>query len=82
MKAEIEGPPGSKLRQSATEAVVLDVETRQDGAPATMQWTYAYFELAERNPIKDPLTGRPVVFQGFLGPQATNLFVMTKTSSR
>jgi hypothetical protein len=78
LKAEIEGLPGSKLRQSATEAVVLDVEARQNGAPVQMEWTYAYFELAERNPITDPETGRQVAFQGFLGPQATNLFEMTK----
>ena len=78
MKAEIEGAAGSKLRQSATEAVVVDVDVRQNGAPAKMEWTYAYFELAERNPIIDPATGQQVDFHGFLGPQATNLFEMTK----
>ena len=78
MKAEVEGAVGSKLRQSATEAVVIDVELRQNGAPVATEWTYAYFELAERNPIIDPATGKSVDFHGFLGPQATNLFDMTK----
>lgn len=78
MKAEIEGSPGSKLRQSATDAAVIDVPVRSNGQPATMPWTYAYFELAERNEIVDPETGRSGRFEGFLGPQATHLFEMTK----
>lgn len=78
MKQDIEGEPGSKLRQSATQAVTIDVDVTIDGAPGTMPWTYAYFELAERNPIVDPATGEQTRFEGFLGPQATNLFEMTK----
>lgn len=78
LKAEIEGAPGSKLRQTATEAVVLEVDVRQKGAPSRTEWTYAYFELAERNPVVDPQTGMETSFDGFLGPQATQLFDMTK----
>lgn len=78
MKTEIEGAPGSKLRQTATEAVTIEVAVHDQGAPATMPWTYAYFELAERNTIPDPATGKPIRFEGFLGPQATNLFEMTR----
>lgn len=78
MKKEIEGEPGSKLRQSATEAVTIDVDVSIQGRPATMPWTYAYFELAERNLVTDPATGQPTRFEGFLGPQATNLFEMTR----
>lgn len=78
MKTEIEGDPGSKLRQSATEAVTIDVDVQDDGQPATMPWSYAYFELAERNAVPDPATGKPVRFEGFLGPQATALFEMTR----
>jgi hypothetical protein len=78
MKAEIEGERGSKLRQSATEAVKIDVQVSDDGLPAPMPWTYAYFELAQRDAIADPATGRKVRFEGFLGPQATNLFEMTR----
>jgi hypothetical protein len=78
MKKEIEGEPGSKLRQSATEAVTIDVDVSTQGRPATMPWTYAYFELAERNLVTDPATGQPTRFEGFLGSQATNLFEMTR----
>lgn len=82
MKADIEGEPGSKLRQSATEAVTIDVAVMDQGRPATIPWTYAYFELAERNPVVDPSTGQSVRFEGFLGPQATNLFEMTRVTGR
>jgi hypothetical protein len=78
MKTEIEGERGSKLRQSATEAVKIDVQVTDQGAPAAMPWTYAYFELAQRDTVVDPATGKRVRFEGFLGPQATNLFEMTR----
>ena len=80
MKKEVEGPPKSKLRQSATEAVVIDVDVRDGEGLVTMPWTYAYFELAERNEVIDPETGKSRRFEGFLGPQATNLFEMTRRS--
>jgi len=78
MKTEIEGERGSKLRQSATEAVKIDVQVTDQGVPAAMPWTYAYFELALRDTVVDPATGKRVRFEGFLGPQATNLFEMTR----
>lgn len=82
MKEQIEGDPGSKLRQSATEAVVIDVPVLDSAAETTIPWTYAYFELAERGNVTDPDTGQPVRFEGFLGPQATHLFEMTKRGGR
>lgn len=78
MKGQIEGEPGSKLRQTATDAVVIDVDVMDGEKRTRMPWTYAYFELAERGTVPDPKSGEPVRFQGFLGPQATNLFEMTK----
>jgi 2-oxoadipate dioxygenase/decarboxylase-like protein len=78
MKKEIEGERGSKLRQTATEAVTIDVAVHDRGVPAKMPWTYAYFELAQRDTVVDPATGKKVRFEGFLGPQATNLFEMTR----
>ena len=78
MKGEIEGQPGSKLRQTATGAVLIDVDVTEDGQPATMPWTYAYFELAERGNVTNPATGKAERFEGFLGPQAAQLFEMTK----
>jgi hypothetical protein len=78
MKKEIEGERGSKLRQSATEAVTIEVDVHDRGVPAKMPWTYAYFELAQRVTVLDPASGKQVRFEGFLGPQATNLFEMTR----
>ena len=72
MKPEIEGERGSRLRQSSTQAVVLPTPMRVAGRTRNFPWTYAYFELAER-PLVDGQR-----FEGFLGPQATNLFEMTR----
>ncbi|MEN9672571.1 MAG: hypothetical protein RL553_836 [Planctomycetota bacterium] len=81
MKKEIEGAKGSKLRQTATEAVVIDVPVLENGKSTTMPWTYAYFELAQRDTFKDLGTGKLLRYEGFLGPQATNLFDMTKIAT-
>jgi hypothetical protein len=78
MKKEVEGERGSKLRQSATEAVNIEVDVLDSGTPRKMPWSYAYFELAQRDEHADPQTGKRVRFEGFLGPQATNLFEMTR----
>ena len=78
MKSNIEGEADSKLRQTATGAAVIDVDVRQNGRPAKMPWTYAYFELAERGEVVDQQTGQRQRFEGFLGPQATELFEMTR----
>lgn len=80
MKKSVEGERGSKLRQSATEAVHIDVDVMDGGKPAQMKWTYAYLELAQRGEVTDPETGRSARFEGFLGPQATHLFEMTRIS--
>ena len=82
MKAEIEGEPGSKLRQTATEAVQIEVTATENGKLIRMPWSYAYFELAERNPVQDPATGKLTRFEGFLGAQATNLFEMTRVGEK
>jgi hypothetical protein len=65
MKADIEGAPGTALRQTATHAHPLPVRLA-DGR--TRDWPYAYFEIAQRSGG----------FDGFLGPQARALFDMTK----
>src|SRR6185436_16130065 len=57
MKDEIEGAPGAKLRQTATHAAALRVAL---AGGASVEWPYAYFELAERHGA----------FDGFVGPQA------------
>lgn len=78
MKQEIEGLLGSPLRQTATSADVAQVEVLEDGKISTLEWPYAYFELAERAEVTDPLTGSRQLFSGFLGPQATQLFEQTR----
>jgi hypothetical protein len=77
MKPEIEGLAGSKLRQSSTQAIDEECPVlAEDGSMTTLKWSYAYYELAERNYIDQD--GEKVWFDGFLGEQATNLFEMTK----
>jgi hypothetical protein len=77
MKNEIEGSLNTGLRQTATVAVTEMVEVWDDNSQELSQipWTYAYYELAERNIVESKL------FQGFLDAQAKNLFSMTKTRS-
>lgn len=77
MKDEIEGEPGSKLRQSATQAVKEEIKVKVEFGFEKMVWTYAYLELTERNLIHE--NGTAKLFSGFLGAQATHLFDMTQT---
>lgn len=77
MKDEIEGEPGSKLRQSATQAVKKEVKVKLEFGFEKIVWTYAYLELTERNLIEE--NGAAKLFSGFLGAQATHLFDMTQT---
>lgn len=77
MKESLEGEKGSKLQQSATQAVKEEVEVKGEDGKEKICWTYAYYELAERGMItKD---GKEILFTGFLGEQATHLFDMTRT---
>jgi len=78
MKKEIEGERGTKLRQTSTEAAVIPVQVKENGKTVAIPWTYAYFEIADRPLYKNPATGKMERFEAFLGPQATNLFDMTK----
>ena len=79
MKTKIEGGKGSGLRQTATRAVTESVTMQDDtsGKLIQMPWTYAYYEIAERNQIEVE-SGQTELFEGFLGAQARNLFKMTR----
>jgi len=77
MKANIEGKKGSKLQQSATQAVKEEVEVKGELGIEKIKWTYAYYELAERNFVVE--NGAKKLFSGFLGEQAAHLFDMTRT---
>ncbi|NQU88467.1 MAG: DUF1338 domain-containing protein [Mariniphaga sp.] len=78
LKENIEGEEGSILQQSATLAVkeVVDV-LDENGQLDEIEWTYAYYELAERGYVEE--NGVKKIFSGFLGEQATHLFDMTQT---
>ncbi len=82
MKDRIEGARGSKLRQTATDAVMIQTTVTKRGKKTRMPWTYAYLEIAERGMVADAESGRPTRFEGFLGPQATQLFEMTKLGGK
>ncbi|MGA7954176.1 MAG: DUF1338 domain-containing protein [Gloeobacterales cyanobacterium] len=79
MKATIEGNVGSGLRQTATQAVTEMVPVYDDasGLLTRIPWPYAYYEIAERN-VVEVAPGQKALFEGFLGPQARNLFEMTR----
>jgi len=80
IKDTIEGEPGGLLRQSATHAVrgSFDV-TEADGSIGQIDWTYAYYEIAQRGYLaKD--SGELKMFGGFFGNQTTGLFEMTRVS--
>ncbi len=77
MKDSLEGAKGSKLQQSATLAVKEEVPVKVEDGIEKIKWTYAYYELAERGIIIED--GKPKMFTGFLGEQATHLFDMTQT---
>ncbi|NMG20108.1 DUF1338 domain-containing protein [Brasilonema bromeliae] len=79
MKAEIEGDIASGLRQTATQAVTEIVTVLEDNVDVEIQlpWTYAYYEIAERYMVEvEP--DQQVLFDGFLGRNAQQLFEMTR----
>lgn len=82
MKAEIEGSRGSGLRQTSTQAVIekVPVWDEKNHQIIHIPWTYAYYEIAERNQI-EITPGNWVLFAGFLDSQAKNLFKMTQLQS-
>jgi hypothetical protein len=77
MNDTIEGEKGSKLQQTATHAVKEEVKVKGENGIEKIIWTYAYFELTQRNYIEEG--GVKKLFRGFLGEQANHLFDMTQT---
>ncbi len=77
MKAEIEGSTSVGLRQTATQAVTELVTVVEETNQETLiPWTYAYYEIAERYMVE--VEGKQILFDGFLGNNAKQLFEMTK----
>jgi len=77
MKEKIEGPPGSKLRQSATLAVKEELRVKGESGFEKIIWTNSYLELTERNYYEE--NGEYKLFNGFLGDQVSHLFDLTET---
>ena len=81
MKDKIEGSKGNGLRQTATQAVTEMVTVKNDSGELTqIPWTYAYYEIAQRNAIAIG-DNKTKLFEGFLTSQAQNLFEMTRRVS-
>ena len=78
MKESFEGGQASGLQQTATHAVIEPVSVLDEqGNLDQMLWSYAYYELAQRYLVEDN-TGQKSLFEGFIAPQAQNLFEMTE----
>lgn len=79
MKDKIEGDVACGLRQTATQAVTEVVAVLDDNSDVEIQvpWTYAYYEIAQRYMIETE-SGQQVLFDGFLGQNAQQLFEMTR----
>ena len=77
MKKNIEGDSGSMLRQTATLAIKEEADVKGEMGFEKIVWTYAYFELTERNYID--VGGVRKLFSGFLVEQADHLFNLTET---
>ena len=80
MKKAIEGSRESGLRQTSTVAVTEMVPVQDDntGKSIEIPWSYAYYEIAERN-LVEVSPGKTELFQGFLSSPARNLYEMTHT---
>jgi hypothetical protein len=80
MKAAIEGSATVGLRQTATQAIEesVTVRDRPEGDWIKIPWTYAYYEIAERFAIAEAASPSHR-FEGFLGPNAAQLFEMTRS---
>lgn len=77
MKSLIEGDRGSKLRQSATHAIIEEVDVVGDNGIEKILWPYAYYGLVQRGFADN---GYPrLLFQGFLVNQSMHLFDLTNT---
>ncbi|HUS25677.1 MAG TPA: DUF1338 family protein [Candidatus Binatia bacterium] len=76
---QIQGAPGTKLRQTATLAQTMDTPVREaDGRVGTAQTEKQFVEIIER---ASPAPGQPV-FKNFLAANAEKIFDAASTRSR
>jgi len=84
---QIQGAPGSKLRQTATMAATMDTAVLEaDGSTGQAQTEKQFVEIIERNQAVDaagrPLwreNGEPLIFRNFLASNAERIFDAAST---
>lgn len=80
---QIQGAPGTRLRQTATMAATMDTPVREaDGSIGSAQTEKQFVEIIERGPVTDA-QGRSRIFKNFLAANAEKIFdaASTKVSS-
>lgn len=82
MLPQIQGAPGTKLRQTATLAATMDTPVREaDGSVGTARTEKQFVEIIERAPVPDE-DGRMHVFKNFLAANAEKIFDAASTRPR
>jgi uncharacterized glyoxalase superfamily metalloenzyme YdcJ len=90
MLPQIQGAPGTKLRQTATMAATQDTPVREaDGSTGSAPTERQFVEIIERSQATDadghPLwqqDGRPLIFRNFLAANAEKIFDAASTRLR
>lgn len=79
---QIQGAPGTKLRQTATLAATMATPVREaDGTLGSAQTEKQFVEIIERAPVPDE-DGRMHVFKNFLAANAEKIFDAASTKPR
>ena len=89
MLPAIQGPAGTKLRQTATMAATMATPVIEaNGSPGLAQSEKQFVEIIERGQARDadgaPLwadDGRPLIFRNFLAANAEKIFAAASTRS-
>ncbi|MEW6169429.1 MAG: DUF1338 family protein [Pseudomonadota bacterium] len=87
MLPQIQGAPGTKLRQTATMAATMDTPVVEaDGSPGRAPTEKQFVEIIERNQAVDAdghklwrQDGRPLIFRNFLAANAEKIFDAAST---
>ena len=79
---EIQGAPGTRLRQTATMAATMDTPVREaDGSIGSAQTEKQFVEIIERGLVERD-DGTPHIFKNFLAANAEKIFGAASTRSR
>lgn len=78
---DIQGAPGTKLRQTATLAATMETPVREaDGSAGIAHTEKQFVEIIERSEVPGP-RGRKVVFKNFLAANAEKIFDAASTKA-